>query len=65
MQIIAHTPLGIFKGTEQPYDEKQYRRIRELLDRINTTELYYLETDHGGFYMNKSMIDQSVFSLVK
>ena len=53
MQIIAHTPLGIFKGIEQPYDEKQYQHLQELLDMINTTKLYCLETDHGEFYMNK------------
>jgi hypothetical protein len=65
MQIIAHTPLGVFKGIEQPYDEKQYRRLQELLDMIDTTKLYCLETDNGEFYMNKSMIDQSIFVLVK
>jgi hypothetical protein len=65
MQIIAHTPLGVFKGIEQPYDEKQYRRLQELLDMIDTTKLYCLETGNGEFYMNKSMIDQSIFVLVK
>jgi len=65
MQIIAHTPLGVFKGTEQPYDEKQYRRLQELLDMIDTVKLYCLETDNGEFYMNKLMIDQSIFVLVK
>lgn len=65
MQIIAHTPQGIFKGLQQPYDEKQYRRLGELLELIDTTKLYCLETDHGGFYMNKAMIDQSIFVLVK
>jgi hypothetical protein len=65
MQIIAHTPRGTFKGMEQPYDEKQYRRLQELLDLVDATKLYCLETDHGEFYMNKSMIDQSIFVLVK
>jgi len=65
MQIIAHTPQGIFKGLLQPYDEKQYRRLGELLSVIDTAKRYCLETDHGEFYMNKSMIDQSIFVLVK
>jgi hypothetical protein len=65
MQIIAHTPQGIFKGLQQPYDEKQYRRLGELLSLIDTAKRYCLETDHGEFYMNKSMIDQSIFVLVK
>jgi hypothetical protein len=65
MQIIAHTPLGIFKGTEEPYDERHYRHCQKLLEMIDTAKLYCLETDQGELYMNKSMIDQSVFSLVK
>lgn len=65
MQIIAHTPLGICNGLKQPYDEKQYRRLQELLDTMDTTKLYCFETDQGEFYMNKSMIDQSIFVLVK
>ena len=65
MQIIAHTPQGIFKGLQKPYDEKQYRRLQELLDMIYIVKFYRLETDRGEFYMNKSMIDQSIFVLVK
>jgi hypothetical protein len=65
MQIIAHTPQGIFKGLQQPYDEKQYRRLGEVLNMIDAIKFYCLETDHGEFYMNKSMIDQSIFVLVK
>jgi hypothetical protein len=65
MQIIAHTPQGIIKSVEQPYDEKKYQKYWKTLEAIDTLDGYWFTADVGQCFMSKAMIDQSVFFLVK
>lgn len=65
MQIIAHTPQGIIKSVEQPYDEKKYQKYWKTLGAIDTLDCYWFTTDVGQCFMSKAMIGQSVFFLVK
>jgi hypothetical protein len=65
MQIIAHTPLGIFKGLKQPYDEEKYQDMLYLLSGIHKTLGFNMVTDSGKCYMSKAMIDQCIFFVIK
>ena len=65
MQIIAHTPQGIFKSVDEPYDETKYRLYKETLEGVNKLAYLRLTTDTGQCYISEAMIDQSVFFLVK
>jgi hypothetical protein len=65
MQIIVQTPQGLIKGKEQRYNEEWYNQYAKTFERINTAPFFCFDTEVGKCYINKSMIDQSVFFLVK
>jgi hypothetical protein len=65
MQIIAHTPQGIFKTIEEPYDELIYEEYDRLLADIDKMHILSFETIDGQLYMTKGMINQSVFIVAK
>ena len=65
MQIIAHTPQGVFKSVDEPYDETIYQLYKESLEGVNKLAYLRLTTDTGQCYLNPAMINQSVFLLAK
>ena len=65
MQIIVQTPQGLIKGIEQPYNEEWYNRYVKTFEQINTAAFINFDTEIGKCYMNKSMINQSVFFILK
>ena len=65
MKIVAHTPHGVFNGNEIEYNEEQYKLTGSLLEKLHQLEYFSFETPNGEIYMNKEMIDKSVFVLEK
>ena len=65
MQIIAHTPQGVFKSVDEPYDELLYEELNQLVMDIDKMHVLSLETIDGQFYMTREMINQSVFIVAK
>ena len=65
MQIIAHTPQGVFKSVDEPYDELLYEELNQLVVDIDKMHVLSLETIDGQFYMTMEMINQSVFIVAK
>jgi len=65
MQIIVQTPQGLVKGKEQLYNEEWYNQCAKTLAQVNTASFFCFDTEVGKCYINKSMMDQSIFFLLK
>ena len=65
MQIIVQTPQGLVKGVEQHYHEEWYNRYVKTFEQINTAPFFSFDTEIGKCYMNKSMINQSIFFILR
>lgn len=65
MQIIVQTPQGLIKGKEQLYNEEWYNRYAKTFEQVNTASFFCFDTEVGKCYINKSMMDQSIFFLLK
>jgi hypothetical protein len=65
MQLVAHTPLGIFKGVDVPAGHEEQKAMDAVLERIHDLEYFGIETKAGFIYMTKAMIDSSIFVLSK
>lgn len=65
MRLVAHTKYGVFKGSEEDYDEQKYAKIGKFLENMSRLEYFCIVTDAGEVYMTKEMINDSLFVLEK
>jgi hypothetical protein len=66
MQLIAHTPHGIFKSKEADVSEDEYQQMQSFLEKINGLNYMTFELSEGEkVYLSKEMIGRSVFVLKK
>lgn len=65
MRIVVHTKYGVFEGTENEYNETEYKEIGCFLEKLSKLESFFLETDKGEIYMTQEMIADSLFVLEK
>lgn len=64
--IIAHTPIGVFKGEERPATEGEVTGVEDLLKKIAEAGDYFtLVTAKGKVILSKGVIQQTVFEIVK
>lgn len=63
LRIVAHTPVGVFRGIVQQFDAAQEAALDELLATIDRVARLNIVTDTGYIVLPGTLIERSAIEV--